>query len=118
MSSIEEEDEFEDSDELVTQTERFPSTSLLQQQQHASPSVLEWDSELSESEQEFDEHYDDSEENPSIQAANRALQSYIQSCSQTVSSSSIQSEILLVKNAPVSREEEEASRSSNSCAYR
>lgn len=77
MSSIEEEDEFEESDELVTQIERFPSTTLLPQ---TSPSVLEWDSELSESEQELTDNY----ENTDDQVANRVLQNFIQSYSQTV----------------------------------
>jgi len=60
MSSIEEEDESAASDELITQIEKLPPSSLLQQQQslpsYHSPSVLEWDSELSESEQEFDDN--------------------------------------------------------------
>ncbi len=85
MSSIEEEDESTVSDELITQIQKRPPSPLIhhQQQQQSlpsyhSPSVLEWDSELSESEQEFDD-------NSVEQAANRALQSFIQSCSQTVS---------------------------------
>ena len=91
MSSIEEEDESAASDELITQIEKLPPPSpLLHQQQqqqqplpsYHSPSVLEWDSELSESEQELD---DDNNDNSVEQAANRALQSFMQSCSRTVS---------------------------------
>jgi hypothetical protein len=90
MSSIEEEDESAVSDELITQIEKLPSLSLSLQQQHQqtfnhSPSVLEWDSELSESEQEFDDNNENSNDNGEEQAANRALQSFIQSCSRTVS---------------------------------
>jgi len=94
MSSIEEEDESAVSDELITQIEKLPSLSLSlslqQQQQHKqpfnhSPSVLEWDSELSESEQEFDDNNENLNDNGEQQAANRALQSFIQSCSRTVS---------------------------------
>jgi hypothetical protein len=46
---------------------------------------LEWDSELSESEQEFDDNNENSKDNDEAQAANRVLQSFIQSCSRTVS---------------------------------
>jgi TATA-binding protein-associated factor Taf7 len=92
MSSIEEEDESTESDELITQIEKLPSsplpTSQQQQQQqrpYYSPSALEWDSELSESEQEFDDNNENSKDNDEAQAANRVLQSFIQSCSRTVS---------------------------------
>ncbi len=88
MSSIEEEDESTTSDEPITQIEKVPSSSLPQQQQqpsYHSPSVLEWDSELSESEQEFDDNNENSNDNGEGQAANRALQNFIQSSSRTVS---------------------------------
>ncbi len=88
MSSIEEEDESTAFEDSITQTEKLPS-SLLQQQQkqplHHSPSVLEWDSELSESEQEYDDNNEHLNDNCEEQAANRALQSFRQSFSRTVS---------------------------------
>lgn len=86
MSSIEEEDESELSDELVTQIERLPSIPLPQEyNQPASPSILEWDSEISESEQEFEDNNEHAKNNSEQLAANRALQNFIQSCSSSVS---------------------------------
>ncbi len=82
MSSIEEEDESSVSDEAITQIEKLP---LSQQEIYHSSSVLEWDSELSESEEEVDDHIKNSNDNGEEQAANRALQNFIQSCSRTVS---------------------------------
>jgi hypothetical protein len=82
MSSIEEEDESSVFDEAITQIETLP---LSQQEIYHSSSVLEWDSELSESEEELYNHIENSNDNGEEQAANRALQNFIQSCSRTVS---------------------------------
>jgi hypothetical protein len=90
MSSIEEEDESAAADEPITQIEKVSPSPLPEQQPQEqtfthSPSVLEWDSELSESEQEFDDNNENSHDNDEEQAANRALQCFIQSCPRTVS---------------------------------
>lgn len=80
MSSIEEEDESEISDE------KSPSTQLAQEyQQVPSPSIFEWDSEISESEQEYDDNNENCQNNSEQLAANRALQNFIQSYSSSVS---------------------------------
>jgi hypothetical protein len=89
MSSIEEEDESVALDDIATEVERLPppspSSSSSQQELYRSSSALEWDSELSESEgEEGDRHSNDDDEE---QAANRVLQSFIQSSTRAVSSS-------------------------------
>ncbi|CAF1090399.1 unnamed protein product [Rotaria sordida] len=80
MSSIKEEDESEEFDETITQIEKLLSSSLQQEQFDSSSSISEWDSELSESEQEFDDNNENLEDKSEEQAANRALQSFKQSC--------------------------------------
>ena len=80
MSSIEEEDE-----SIVSDEPAMPMVTEPSEQLQPFPFVSEWDSEFSESEQEeFDESFsrdDDDEE----QAANRALQHFIQASLRTVS---------------------------------
>lgn len=81
MSSIEEEDE-----SIVSDEPAMPMVSDSYEQLQPFPYLPEWDSEFSESEQEFDENFsqhddDDDEE----QAANRALQHFIQASLRTVS---------------------------------
>ncbi|CAF4783853.1 unnamed protein product, partial [Rotaria sp. Silwood2] len=83
MSSIQEEDESETFDETITEVDKLLSLSLRQEQCDRSSSISEWDSELSESEQEFDDNNENPEDKSEEQAANRALQSFKQSCSRT-----------------------------------
>ena len=88
MSSIEEEDEAIASDEPMTQVDKLLLSPLRQQQQqfYRSSSVLEWDSELSETESEFDVDYSqNTNDSSAIQAADQALQGFIQARSRRVS---------------------------------
>ncbi|CAF4063189.1 unnamed protein product [Rotaria sp. Silwood2] len=84
MSSIQEEDESETFDQTITEVDKLLSLSLRQEQYDRSSSISEWDSELSESEQEFDDNNENPEDKSEEQAANRALQSFKQSCSRTL----------------------------------